>query len=54
MSFVYRLAGEIHTEFLEDFLVDVTQEDGGVNLTAFQKWEGVKCLAAVLVIRAED
>lgn len=54
MPFVDRLAGEVHAEFLEDFLVDVAQQDGGVDLAAFQQRKRVQSLAAVLVIRAQD
>ncbi len=49
-----RLAGEVHTELLEDFLVDVAQKNCGVDLAAFQERQGVQSLAAVLVIRAKD
>ena len=50
MSFMYRLASEINTQFFEDFLVNVTQQNGGMYLAAFQKWKGVKSLAAILII----
>lgn len=37
VPFVDRLAGEVHTELLEDFLVDVAQKDRRMDLAAFQK-----------------
>ena len=37
VPFVHRLAGEVHTELLEDFLVDVAQKDRRMDLAAFQK-----------------
>lgn len=49
-----RLAGEVHAQFLEDFLVYVAQQHCGVDLTAFQQRKRVQSLAAVLVVRAQD
>ena len=51
---VNRFAGEVHAELLEDFLVDVAQQYGGVDLAALEKRKRVKGLAAVLVIGAQD
>ena len=51
---MHRLAGEVNTQFLEDFLVDVAQQNCGMNLAALQQRKRVQGLAAVLVIRTQD